>query len=130
MTKIPTADYLKLTSRIHARLSVLREEIRVALHDSSGSDDRGLANHFAETGESAFANLASAVDLAELHRDIAEFNALGGALRRIASGTYGACSDCGAQIPTGRLCVQPEAERCIRCQTRYEAEEGVSSSSL
>ena len=37
------------------------------------------------------------------------------ALRRIAEGAYGSCSECGAIIPAKRLKALPTATRCISC---------------
>jgi len=38
------------------------------------------------------------------------------ALDRIADGTYGACVQCGAAIPTERLEFRPFAAGCVACQ--------------
>jgi len=43
------------------------------------------------------------------------------ALRRLDAGTYGDCAGCGEPIPLQRLLVQPAAERCAACQSRFEA---------
>lgn len=37
------------------------------------------------------------------------------ALSRIENGTYGVCTNCGADIPAARLEVQPIATRCVAC---------------
>ncbi|MDT8341655.1 MAG: TraR/DksA family transcriptional regulator [Longimicrobiales bacterium] len=37
------------------------------------------------------------------------------ALRRLDEGRYGACTDCGAPIPVGRLFIFPEAPTCQAC---------------
>jgi DnaK suppressor protein len=37
------------------------------------------------------------------------------ALERIAEGTYGECTKCGAEIAAGRLAARPEAALCIDC---------------
>ena len=37
------------------------------------------------------------------------------ALKRIESGTYGTCSQCGKDISKGRLEARPIATRCIDC---------------
>ena len=37
------------------------------------------------------------------------------ALKRIESGTYGTCSQCGKDISKGRLKARPIATRCIDC---------------
>ena len=38
------------------------------------------------------------------------------ALHRIADGTYGRCTGCGAEIPVERLEVRPFAAGCVACQ--------------
>jgi DnaK suppressor protein len=130
MTTIPDAERSRLTARIHARLAVLRNELKAGLHQSPSADIRGLANRLEETGEAALANLDTATELAELQRDIGEFNALRGALQRLHKGTYGTCETCGVEIPLARLCISPEAARCVECQFALEAQRGVSPSSL
>jgi DnaK suppressor protein len=42
------------------------------------------------------------------------------ALERIESGSYGRCVDCGTELPPERLEARPEAERCVRCQSKRE----------
>lgn len=38
------------------------------------------------------------------------------ALARVETGSYGICAQCGAKIPTARLCVIPFAVNCVDCQ--------------
>lgn len=38
------------------------------------------------------------------------------ALGRLAAGTFGACEQCGAQIPAGLLASIPETRYCARCE--------------
>ena len=42
------------------------------------------------------------------------------ALRRIADGTYGICSECGTDIPYARLRALPAATLCIACAGRAD----------
>lgn len=42
------------------------------------------------------------------------------ARQRIAAGTYGECTDCGADIAYERLLAYPTAKRCIDCQREHE----------
>ena len=42
------------------------------------------------------------------------------ALKRIADGTYGQCTNCGTQIPEERLEARPYATLCIECQRHRE----------
>jgi RNA polymerase-binding transcription factor DksA len=37
------------------------------------------------------------------------------ALDRVAEGSYGECTRCGAEISEGRLTARPEASLCIDC---------------
>lgn len=38
------------------------------------------------------------------------------ALRRMADGTYGSCTDCGARLPVERLEVLPQVGQCLPCR--------------
>jgi RNA polymerase-binding transcription factor len=44
-----------------------------------------------------------------------EIQQIGKALKRIAEGTYGICTQCGADIDPKRLTALPNATRCISC---------------
>lgn len=41
------------------------------------------------------------------------------ALARIDGNTYGQCTDCGHEIPEGRLDARPDAARCVACQSKW-----------
>jgi RNA polymerase-binding transcription factor DksA len=41
------------------------------------------------------------------------------ALTRIEQKTYGQCTDCGHEIPEGRLDARPDAARCVACQAKW-----------
>ena len=40
------------------------------------------------------------------------------ALKKIESGVYGLCSNCGKEIPAERLEIFPEANLCVNCQEK------------
>ncbi len=44
-----------------------------------------------------------------------EIQQLSNAITSIEAGTYGICIECGEDIATGRLKVQPAATKCINC---------------
>ena len=48
------------------------------------------------------------------------------ALRRIESGEFGICEDCGEDIPVNRLKARPVTTKCIECKTREELAEKVA----
>jgi len=43
------------------------------------------------------------------------------AIRRLEAGSYGVCTECGADIAPARLAALPFAERCRDCQERQES---------
>lgn len=53
-------------------------------------------------------------------RESAELVAIDEALKRVADGSYGLCTDCGINIPTARLHANPTALRCVACQEKTE----------
>jgi len=42
------------------------------------------------------------------------------ALHRLAQGSFGRCTDCGERISPQRLQANPQASRCLGCQSRAE----------
>lgn len=58
---------------------------------------------------------------AEAARDHDELVAVRAALARMADGSYGECADCGRPVGVARLLAQPQAARCIACQSKAEA---------
>jgi DnaK suppressor protein len=42
------------------------------------------------------------------------------ALKKIEKGIYGACENCGEEIPLGRLETKPEAKNCVACKTKMK----------
>jgi DnaK suppressor protein len=42
------------------------------------------------------------------------------ALERLKDGSFGVCENCGEDIPTERLKVNPNARFCIRCKSEME----------
>ncbi len=65
-------------------------------------------------------DLAMALD----EHESAELAAIDQALKRIQSGQYGLCIDCGVDIPTARLHANPTALRCVACQEKAEQAKG------
>ncbi len=79
------------------------------------------AEHFGQPGDTR-AQAASERDL-EFALDAHETAALdqiNAALERMATGTYGMCSDCGESIGLARLQSMPQAQRCVGCQAKTE----------
>ncbi len=62
----------------------------------------------------------SAVDDPLIRQNLQDVRDIAAARRRIAAGTYGECTDCGADIAYERLLAYPTAKRCIGCQREHE----------
>jgi DnaK suppressor protein len=60
------------------------------------------------------------VDFALSDREIVELARIDSAMRRLDDGGYGICPDCGEDIPLPRLRLEPEALRCVRCESLRE----------
>jgi len=60
------------------------------------------------------------VDFARTDRDAVALAEIDAALRRLASGHYGLCTDCGEAIALARLQSAPQVQRCVACETRLE----------
>jgi DnaK suppressor protein len=59
-------------------------------------------------------------------RESAELVAIDEALRRLADGRFGFCTDCGEAIQSARLHANPVALRCLACQDRVEQASGAA----
>lgn len=66
--------------------------------------------------EQSVEHLARAVEAAVVEVSSSAVRGIESALRRLRSGGYGRCADCGGRIAAARLRVLPFAERCRECQ--------------
>jgi RNA polymerase-binding transcription factor DksA len=55
-----------------------------------------------------------------IQQNLQDVRDIAAARQRIAAGTYGECTDCGADIAYERLLAYPTAKRCIDCQREHE----------
>ena len=60
------------------------------------------------------------VDMALSEIDIQDLAAVGRALARVHEEDYGLCVDCGGEIPFDRMKVEPQALRCVVCESKRE----------
>lgn len=88
-----------------------------------GAVDRSTASaeHFGHVEDSR-AQVASEreMEFAMDEHESAAIRTIDLALKRIDSGVYGDCMDCGTAIPLARLHATPQALRCIACQEKLE----------
>ena len=105
-----------MTGRRNALLDEIRSDVERARMEPYGS----VAGATPDIGEQSVADLIADLGEAETTRDLGELRALEAALKRVADGSYGLCSDCGEEIPYRRLRAEPAAGRCLACQARHE----------
>lgn len=120
MNTIAPASLAELRARLDRRATELRSEIRLADEDIRAEED-ARANEVADQKDQAARQAGDEVKQAEEQRDIDELSAVLAALRRIETGSYGLCVECGEPIAAQRLAVQPAALRCALCQAQEEA---------
>lgn len=111
----------ELLAQIRQRLAVLEEEIASKLGEAT--EEFSAFERIGDSGDLSSILNQGEVDMSEALRDIDEWRALRGALRRVDEGTYGVCVDCGIEIPFERLRANPMALRCVDCQIRAERRE-------
>lgn len=116
-----TAQRLAKAERtLTGRLTVLRADIARELR-KHGDERLGLvAANVADSAEQSIADVIGDLYLAEIDRDVGELLEVEGALRRIATGTYGRCIDCAEQIDPIRVEFNPHVARCLHCQESAE----------
>jgi RNA polymerase-binding protein DksA len=123
--RLDPAALASLRAAMQIRIEALRAEISSALRQSGDPESMRLANHLDETDDEAVADLETGTEIAAIERDAKELAALEAARRRLDSGEYGDCRDCGSAIPLERLRIEPAAERCVGCQSRFEQRHAV-----
>jgi DnaK suppressor protein len=106
-----------LVGTVASETAELNDPLSTALPPLEATGDR----------EAASAGIRDvATSLSQAHR--AELEAIDAALDRLRAGAYGLCDACGEPIGYERLAAQPDALRCVRCQSA--AERGATHASL
>ncbi|MBZ0097018.1 MAG: TraR/DksA family transcriptional regulator, partial [Sulfuricella sp.] len=116
-----TADEAaQLKQSLEKRRQLLLEEIRDELARSGEQHYVDLAGRVPDLGDESVADMLADLDAAMVDRQVVEVRAIEATLKRLAAGNYGACADCGADIPLERLRAYPTAARCVSCQSVHE----------
>ena len=120
----------KVKTRLTDRAEELRLDIARELRKYDDESYTQLAQRVADSGEQAWSDLVSDLNLAEVSRDVREVRDIDTALQRLAEGKYGICVDCGDRIEKKRLEANPASIRCIDCQRDSETRSRQSTPSL
>lgn len=124
------ATLARFGAALERRRTELEQDIRAKLAAAREVAGSGAIDQVIEGGDYANADLIAALDIAEVQRDVVELRELNAARARMDAGTYGACADCGTDIPLGRLDAYPAAIRCTACQASAETRAGTSHARL
>jgi DnaK suppressor protein len=110
-----------LKTRLEQRRSGLLSSIRRQLLESDNQTYNDLAGSVHDSAEESVADVLADIGFADIGREVNEVRDIEQALMRIATGAYGICIDCEADIPFERLSAYPTAKRCLACQRQYES---------
>ncbi|MHB1592067.1 MAG: TraR/DksA family transcriptional regulator [Sulfuricella sp.] len=120
MAAFTAGETAQLKQSLEKRRQLLLEEIRDELARSGEQHYVDLAGRVPDLGDESVADMLADLGAAIVDRQIVEVRAIEATLSRLASGDYGSCVDCGADIPLERLRAYPTAVRCISCQSIHE----------
>jgi len=120
MSHLTATQLNHLAQLLKERERVLRDEIRTHLLPDQRAPHADLAGAVHDEGDEAIANLLVDLDLAAVQRDLQELRDVQAAHVRMAAGNYGACMQCGVDVPYPRLVARPAARRCLACESERE----------
>jgi DnaK suppressor protein len=108
-----------LKTILERRRSELMHDVQHKIRDvrSDGIAERGVL----DTAESSEVDTQDDIEFALIQLKAETLNKIDAALRRIEEGSYGDCSECGAEIAEARLRALPFAVRCRDCEDVREA---------
>lgn len=115
-----TSEAIK--ARLEAERDRLKNDIQsqgnqLPLYDGSPTESHA-SNHSADQASDTFEEEKALAIKAQLQSQLDDVER---ALIKQGEGRYGACEECGNNIPAERLEALPAARLCIQCKTRAEA---------
>jgi DnaK suppressor protein len=112
---------MELQQMLEARRRELQHDLGVKLRDvRENSRYDGEMRGGVDTAETSDVELRHDIDIALLEMKAEALRHVNDALARLASGAYGHCADCGAEISQHRLTALPFALRCRTCEDERE----------
>jgi len=108
---------LALRARLRGDVTQLAEVALKKNSAQSGGDHASMPIHMADLGSDAYEQEFT-LSLMETEEDT--LSLIEAALERIEDGTYGACEECGIQIPKTRLNALPHAAMCVKCAEKAQ----------
>jgi RNA polymerase-binding transcription factor DksA len=109
-----------LARAIEQREAELRREIAEERERAYVEGFAEMRNASGDTVDRAFAHASAGIEYQRIESHLAEIRDLAAARKRMETGEFGICVDCGEAIDPTRLAAFPAAARCTICQDRYE----------
>lgn len=120
MDSLNATQLQRLHEELRKARTRLADTLRRQLRDGGAGVPPRLHHYLADEVDPAEASEELADDLAWLGHEATALRQTDAALRRMAAGSYGNCTHCGARIAVERLLALPSADRCLACQTAAE----------
>lgn len=110
-----------LAGSLQARQQVLERQLE--LHQQGLSRIEHAREALEQDGDDAPQRASDReVDLALSDMDLEELEAIRRARQHLQDEAYGLCVSCGNAIPFDRLEIEPQALRCVACESIHEKE--------
>ena len=121
MTTPSDLDSPSISAALTRRKSELEREIQSKLSEMRADHIGFDSVNAVDGGDAASIDESDEIRIAEARRDGAELSEIELALKRLETGHFGICIDCGTSIGNERLRITPTATRCISCQKSTES---------
>lgn len=111
----------RLQRKLNQLYASLLEEVRDALENSENQQYvKLIGGEPADSGDMAVGDALADLNLALIDRHVGEIRDIEATRERIQDGSFGVCSDCGADVDFERMLAYPTAKRCYSCQRLHE----------
>ena len=112
-TKITSARIEALRSLLHGARERVVRDIEAQIGRRLDETTAGRIDAALDLGDRAAMDLEDDTDFALLEIRYKTYKNIAEAFRRLESGAYGACEQCGAEIPIARLEAEPSAREVV-----------------
>ncbi len=121
MSHLTQKDRAAIRAALEDQRSKLIKAMQAALEESGQTQyAEVLGRASGDSADEALAVTLGDLSAARLGHEVRTLQALENARLRLDDKDFGLCDDCGAEIPSARLVVNPVATRCVSCQELFE----------
>ena len=108
--------------KIRTQLEKSATELQGLLLDQLKSDqtDGEISRGGNDSGDEAMQMADIEMEMTQTSRTGYQLELTHSALRKLDTGIFGECEDCGDDISLERILANPISKRCVHCQTKHE----------